>query len=332
MVADDLRSLLRKKIQKSILRTEPILDLKQIRYFITLSEVLNFTRAAELSNITQPTLTKAIQKLEDELGGSLIYRDGKDTRLTELGKQLTEEFWKISELEQCALELARLASSQENSVINIGISRTIGPPAFSKFLANTAETLAGVRIIVHDVDGEMVSESILAGELDCCFCADQSVKNTKLEVTRLFSERLMLAFNHQHPFATKNTISPAELGEEIYIDRLHCEFRTRVIDSMKASGLSLSTRLQFCREDWVQNSISAGMGISAMPERSVMVPGIAMAPLDGVDLKRDVFFVTIYGPLISPVVKTFRTMVDQYDWEEWPNVRAPGASLIRPHE
>ena len=236
---------------------ELILDLKQIRYFITLSEVLNFTRAADLSNITQPTLTKAIQKLEEELGGPLIYRDGKDTRLTELGKQLTQEFKKISELEQCALELARLANSQENSVINIGISRTIGPPAFSKFLANAAEMLAGVRIIVHDVDGEMVSESILAGELDCCFCGDQSVKSSKLEVTRLFSERLMLAFNHQHPFATKKTISPAELGEEIYIDRLHCEFRARVIDSMTATGLSLNTRLQFSREDWVQNSICA---------------------------------------------------------------------------
>ena len=298
------------------------LDLKQIRYFLTLSEVLNFTRAAALSNITQPTLTKAIQKLEDELGGALIYRDGKDTRLTELGKQLTEEFKKISELEQCALELARLASSQENSVINIGISRTVGPPAFSHFLAEAAEILAGVRIIVHDVDGEIISESLLAGELDCCFCADHSIKSNKLEVTRLFKEQLMLAFSDQHRFSTMGTISPEELEQEIYIDRLHCEFRSRVIESLNENGLSLNTRLQFSREDWVQNSIAAGMGISAMPERSVMLPGISIAPLESVNLEREVCFVTIYGPLVSPVVKTFRTMVNKYDWQTWPNKRA----------
>ena len=290
------------------------MDLKQIRYFITLSEVLNFTRAAELINITQPTLTKAIQKLEDELGSALIYRDGKDTRLTELGKQLTEEFNKISELEQRAVEIARLANSRENRVINVGISRTIGPPAFSSFIAEAAEMLAGVRIVVHDVDGDMVNESVLAGELDCCFCADHSVKNSKLDITQLFEERLMLAFSNKHPFSQKSSILPHELGEEIYIDRLHCEFRTRVIETMKSQGLSLNTRLQFGREDWVQSSIAAGMGISAMPERSVLLPDIIMAPIEGVDWKRDICFVTIYGPYISPVVKTFKSMVNNHNW------------------
>jgi LysR family hydrogen peroxide-inducible transcriptional activator len=298
---------------------EVVLDLKQIRYFLTLSEVLNFTRAAEIINVTQPTLTKAIQKLEEVLGGTLIFRDGKDTRLTELGKQLTTEFNKISDLEQSARELARLANTQENSVLNIGISRTIGPPAFSMFLAKTAEMLAGVRIIVHDVEGDMVNESILAGELDCCFCADQSVKNTKLDISCLFEERLMLAFNEKHPFSLRDSISPNELENEIYIDRLHCEFRSKVIESLKESGLSLNARLQFGREDWVQSSLSSGVGVSAMPERSVMLPGIAIAPMDGVDLKRDICFVTIYGPYTSSVVKTFRTMVNQHNWNQWPD-------------
>ena len=71
------------------------MDFRQIRYFLNLTETLNFTRAAALSQVTQPALTKAIQKLEEEIGGQLLFRDGKDTRLTELGRTIRGEFEKI---------------------------------------------------------------------------------------------------------------------------------------------------------------------------------------------------------------------------------------------
>src|SRR3954471_17923279 len=62
------------------------MELHQIRYFLALAQSLNFTRAAEQCNVTQPALTKAIQKLEQELGGGLIYRERQLTQLTDLGK------------------------------------------------------------------------------------------------------------------------------------------------------------------------------------------------------------------------------------------------------
>ncbi|EOI8044300.1 TPA: LysR family transcriptional regulator, partial [Citrobacter freundii] len=61
------------------------MELNQVSYFINLAETLNFTAAARLSGVSQPSLTRAIRRLEDELGGPLIYRDGKNSRLTGLG-------------------------------------------------------------------------------------------------------------------------------------------------------------------------------------------------------------------------------------------------------
>ena len=61
------------------------MEIHQARYFLALARTLNFTRAAEASNVTQPALTKAIQKLEQELGGPLIYREFHHTHLTDLG-------------------------------------------------------------------------------------------------------------------------------------------------------------------------------------------------------------------------------------------------------
>ena len=76
------------------------MELKQIKYFLALSETLNFTEAAEISNVSQPALTKAIRRLEEEVGGPLIHRDGKHTRLSELGRKLLVEFKVIRDSEE----------------------------------------------------------------------------------------------------------------------------------------------------------------------------------------------------------------------------------------
>ncbi|MFP8316233.1 LysR family transcriptional regulator [Pseudomonas aeruginosa] len=68
------------------------MELNQVSYFINLAETLNFTAAARLSGVSQPSLTRAIRRLEDELGGPLIYRDGKNSRLTGLGHDVEAEF------------------------------------------------------------------------------------------------------------------------------------------------------------------------------------------------------------------------------------------------
>ena len=68
------------------------MELNQVSYFINLAETLNFTAAARLSGVSQPSLTRAIRRLEEELGGPLIYRDGKNSRLTSLGQDVELEF------------------------------------------------------------------------------------------------------------------------------------------------------------------------------------------------------------------------------------------------
>ena len=80
------------------------LQLYQVRYFLALARTLNFTRAAEQCNVTQPALTKAVQKLEQELGGTLIHRERNLTQLTELGKMILPTLEKIF----AAAEVVRL--------------------------------------------------------------------------------------------------------------------------------------------------------------------------------------------------------------------------------
>src|SRR6201986_2834889 len=105
------------------------MELHQIRYFLDLASSLNFTRAAEQWNVTQPALTKALQKLEHELGGDLIHRERRLTQLTDLGKLVLPMLQRTVDAADTARKQARQFRSEAVAPIYIGL-----PPSISAFL------------------------------------------------------------------------------------------------------------------------------------------------------------------------------------------------------
>ncbi|WP_170766709.1 LysR family transcriptional regulator, partial [Ruegeria lacuscaerulensis] len=110
------------------------MDFNQIRYFLALAETLNFTRAAEQCYVSQPALTQAIKRLETELGGDLVVRDGRFTELTELGKSLRGHFQQIDQTRHLVRSTAKAVTSGEVAELNIGLMCTIGPGVLSGML------------------------------------------------------------------------------------------------------------------------------------------------------------------------------------------------------
>ena len=101
------------------------MELTQVRYFIALCRTLNFTRAAEACNVTQPALTRAIQRLEDELGGPLLYRERNLTQLTELGGAMRPHLEAMLEAAEAARQAARASAGMEVASIRIGLGPAI---------------------------------------------------------------------------------------------------------------------------------------------------------------------------------------------------------------
>src|ERR1700742_1623783 len=96
------------------------MELHQVRYFLAVASTLNFTRAAEQCNVTQPALTKAVQKLEHELGGTLIHRESSLTQLTELGKMILPTLEKMSAAEEAVRLQARAYQKKTIAPLKIG--------------------------------------------------------------------------------------------------------------------------------------------------------------------------------------------------------------------
>ncbi len=290
------------------------LDLKQIRYFLHLADTLNFTRAAEMSGVKQPTLTKAIQKLESGLGGPLVYREGKDTRLTELGRTIRGEFEKIVMSEMKARELANVITGQKRSIVNLGVANTIGPGLFTKFLSRVLADLDHVQLVIHPVKPEMVAEVVLAGSLDCAITTDYVGGNDKLQSLPLFSEELVVGVGEAHRFAAMENVPVKELEKEAYVDRLNCEFRARVLEDLVARNIVLQPRLRSDREDWVQRYVADGYGVCTLPELSAVAPGLLLRPLKETRLKRMISFVSILGSAASGSTRGILDHAKRHRW------------------
>ncbi|TAN16883.1 MAG: LysR family transcriptional regulator [Rhizobiaceae bacterium] len=290
------------------------MELNQIRYFLNLADTLNFTEAAMRSGVSQPTLTRAIQRLEQELGGTLVYRDGKDSRLTALGRDIRSEFAAIADSEQRvrAISLNRVRGRRET--LTLGIVNTIAPGLITGFVAHALRQMPMLELVLRPITRDEGLERLLNGQIDGCFCTDPVAGNNKIATVEMLSERLLLAMAQGHSLANQASVSLADLSEQPYLDRLQCEFRSRVQNHLCERAIIMIPRLRSEREDLIQQAVAEGAGVCMLPERSAIVGGLALRPVDTLDLSRTVAFQSISGSGTAAVLRQFRVLIERYQW------------------
>jgi len=290
------------------------MEFNQIRYFLNLADTLNFTEAAMRSGVSQPTLTRAIQRLEQELGGTLVYRDGKDSRLTALGRDIRSEFAAIAEREQRvrALSLNRVRGRRET--LTLGVVHTIAPALITGFAAHALRQLPMLELVLQPITREEGIERLLSGQIDGCFCSDPIAGNTKIATVEMFRERLLLAMAQGHTLASQASVSLSDLSEQPYLDRLHCEFRTRVNDHLRERAIIMIPRLRSEREDLIQQAVAEGAGVCMLPERSAIVNGLTLRPVETLNLSRTIAFQSISGSGTAATLRQLRVLIERFVW------------------
>ena len=290
------------------------MELNQIRYFLNLADTLNFTEAAMRSGVSQPTLTRAIQRLEQELGGTLVYRDGKDSRLTALGRDVRSEFAEIAEREQRirAISLTRVRGRRET--LTLGIVNTIAPALVTGFVSHALRQMPMLELVLQPITRDEGMERLLGGQIDGCFCTDPTAGTNKVATVEMFRERLLLAMAQGHSLASRGSVSLAELSEQPYLDRLQCEFRTRVQNHLHERAIIMIPRLRSEREDLIQQAVAEGFGVCMLPERSAIVGGLTLRPVDTLDLSRTVAFQSISGSGTAAALRQLRVLIERYAW------------------
>lgn len=290
------------------------MEFNQIRYFLNLADSLNFTEAATRSGVSQPTLTRAIQRLEQELGGTLVYRDGKDSRLTALGRDIRSEFTAIADREKRirAISLDRVRGHRET--LTLGVANTLAPALITGFVTYVLRQMPMLELILEPIAGDEGVERLLSGQIDGCFCSDPIAGNIKISTVEMFRERLLLAMAQEHDLADQSQVSLSDLSEQPYLDRLQCEFRTRVQNHLHERAIIMAPRLRSEREDLIQQAVAEGAGVCMLPERSAIVSGLTLRPVETMSLSRMIAFQSISGSGTATAVQQLRLLVERYDW------------------
>lgn len=290
------------------------MDMHHIRYFLAVCDTLNFTRAAEKCNVTQPALSRAIQQLEEEIGGLVFRRERNLTHITDLGALLRPRLRQIMDEMADAKQEARRFLTLEDANLTLGVMCTIGPARFTGLLADFRHRHPGIRIRLVEGVPDQLAERLEAGELDVAIMAASRGFPERFDVTPLFRERFLIAFPTGHRFSRMNAVPVAAVEGENYLRRLNCEFRDHLSGLCQLNGFEVQAVYQSEREDWIMTMVAGGLGISFVPEFSAVIPGICTRPVMDPEVWRDVSLVSVAGRRFSPAVTTFVRAVRSYDW------------------
>jgi LysR family hydrogen peroxide-inducible transcriptional activator len=292
------------------------MEIHEIRYFLAVCRTLNFTRAAEQCNVTQPALTRAVQKLEDELGGLLFSRERGNTHLTELGRLMQPHLEEVMARTTAAKAQATRFLRLESAHLRLGVMCTIGPLRFVGFLNRFRADHPGIDLTLSESVPAHLSEALLQGELDIAVMAKADGFDERLRAEPLYAERFVIACSVGHRFARRNAVAMRDMDGEIYLQRINCEFRDILREQCEACGANLVRSYRSEREDWIQTMVAAGMGVCFLPEYSATHPGLVTRPVQDPEVSREVCLVTVAGRRWSSPLASFVQALRQYRWPE----------------
>ena len=281
------------------------MDIHHFRYFLAVCETLNFTKAAENCHVSQPALSRAIQQMEEEVGGLLFRRERSLTHVTDLGNLMKPHFEQIiSELGNVKREAKKFLTLEEAS-FNLGVMCTIGPTRFTSLLGNFSQTYPGITAQIFEGVPTQLNKKLESGEIDVALMASAEGFPERFRIEALYEERFVVAFPPGHRFEHLNAVPFASTGGENYLRRINCEFYDQLSDFSDASGAIHQTGYASEREDWIQNMVAGGMGICFVPEFSAAAPGVQTRPLIEPEVWRKICLVTMAGRRHSPAVASF---------------------------
>jgi DNA-binding transcriptional LysR family regulator len=179
--------------------------MQQVRYFLALTETLNFSRAAEQCHVTQPALTRAIKALEGEFGGELIRREGKLSHLTDLGRRMLPLLKQCYDSALSAKAVAQSLAAGEARALSIGLSRTVDLRIIGPALSELFRAFPTLRLKLKRGNAEQLTNFFKSGEIELAIAGPLSAAWDRLDAWAIFSESFEMLVGPGHRLATSST-------------------------------------------------------------------------------------------------------------------------------
>ena len=306
------------------------MEMQQVRYFLAVCDELNFTRAAEKCHVAQPSLTRAIKLLEDELGGPLFHRERNRTHLSELGNSVRPFLEEVHARAQQAKDLAAGFAALKKTPLKLGIMCTISPTNLVGLLTDLQASYPEIELLITDAGASMLHEKLLSGELEAAISCMPGPPDDRLHYLPLFREQFVIAVNPKHRLAMNNAIRVRDLNGERYLNRVNCEYASHAGHIFSQQGARVRLVYRSERDDWILAMVRAGLGFGFMPQYCAAdAPDIVVRPLVEPEIWREVNLVTVRGRPHSPAIGA---LVREAMRAQWAGSEALAVQKMRAEE
>jgi LysR family hydrogen peroxide-inducible transcriptional activator len=300
------------------------MELHQLRYAVAIADTGNFTRAAERSNITQPSLSQQILNLEKEIGHKLFHRLGRKAVVTEAGTVFLERARRILfEIENASKELSDHPSLDRK--ITIGAVPTVAPYLLVPLIARCRRELPNLTIHLREDFRSDLVRAVIEGDLDLAI-VPQPVKDHRLSIEPLMTEPLLLIVGKDHPFASRSEINLNDLAEETFVtmgdsSTLSGQIRSFFGDHNFAPKIGY----RCAQVATLKAFVAMGAGISILPQVDRLpedLNSLTYLKLSGSAPKRELVVIRHMQRYQSRGAEQFLTVLRDYVRTEHPTAKA----------
>jgi LysR family hydrogen peroxide-inducible transcriptional activator len=249
------------------------MTLTELRYIVAVSQKNHFGKAAQACFVSQPTLSIAIKKLEEELGVRLFERSSKnEIRITEIGQQVINQAYIVLQEAQILTEIAQQGKDPLSGQFKLGVIYTIGPYLLPSLIPRLRKTAPNLKLIIEENFTANLFQSLKQGALDAIVIS-YPFDEPGIETAALYDEPFIVALPRNHEWKDREQIPPEDLASQdlMLLGAGHC-FRDQVIKACPdcMSGDSELTRtLEGGSLETIRHMVAAGTGITVLPCTSV---------------------------------------------------------------
>jgi LysR family hydrogen peroxide-inducible transcriptional activator len=296
------------------------MTLTELKYIVAVAREKHFGRAAEACFVSQPTLSVAIKKLEDELEVKLFERSANEVAVTPLGEEIVRQAQSVLEQAAAIKEIAKRGKDPLAGPLKLGVIYTIGPYLLPDLVRQAIARTPQMPLMLQENFTVRLLEMLRTGEIDCAIMAEP-FPDTGLAIAPLYDEPFLAAVPSTHHLAQHKFINAEELKTEtmLLLGTGHC-FRDHVLEvcpefarfSSDAEGIRKS--FEGSSLETIKHMVAAGMGVTLVPRLSVPKDAFAAKPKRRSDDQAFVKYISFEGePPSRRVVLAWRRSFTRYE-------------------
>ena len=293
------------------------MEMHQVRYFLAVARTLNFTRAAEECNVAQPSLTRAIRQLEDELSGDLFRRERPHAQLTELGQRMQPLLQQCHDSALGARSLASSIKSGEVGSLRIGVSATIETALLMPYILELRKHFKGLEVKLLRGTTLQVAEFMKNGSAELAIASSLGDTWDRLDTWPLFSEGFALVVGGSHHLAGCVSIQLSDLRGEALLMRPYCEHFESLVSLLRNQDFAVDRAHEVPSEHDLEIFLQQGLGVAFVPQSVLFSKEVKRVLVTGLDLRRTVSLYGVAGRQRTPVANTIMKMLRAADWSRY---------------